>query len=383
MFLDLKDRLTHMTAMDHELPAVAAVPNTTLLGYLDHADWHEISGWGFNPATPDNALWLEVVVDDEPPSAFLANLFRPDLAEAGYGDGRFGFRLRFPTPLDPMKAHSIVVRRRDDAALLINAPIRLARAPRASEDARTAFEHAVAAEIAGVQGQDELDATTGFLLGQVDRLLQGAADTASGATALQHFRLRWNDYLDGERAVPPVPDQRSWVLLIDQDLPDTPGALVLVAALQTMGHRIAVVAARELATNGATAASLSAMDVTVHGMPAHFTVEDVLRRHRGLYRAVVLRGAQAASGYAVLARLHQPRARIVAVVGDPIRDRTDPLLNLGAALLTDVVVVETDEQATRVRGQLAGRTVLVMPADKDVAGVVSVLAESGVPVARL
>jgi hypothetical protein len=371
-----------MKQMDTNPTGAAAAADPTLLGYVDHADWHEISGWGFDPSTPESAQWLEVLVDDGPPTAFLANLHRPDLAEAGYGDGRFAFRLRFPTPLNPLQLHSITVRRRDDAAPLKNTPVLLARAPTASADARAEFEEAISAEIASMRTDDEFHATTGFLLAQVDRLLQGHADAAGGATALQHFRLRWSDFLDGERAVPPTPDQRSWVLLIDQDLPDTHAALILIEALQAMGHRVAVVAWRELATHGATAKSLAAMGVTVHGMPGHFTVEDVLRRHRGLYRAVVLRGAQAASGYAVLARQHQPRARIVAMIGDPVRDRTDPLLHLGAALLADVVLVETEDQAARIRGQLAGRTVLVLPVAEAAPGVAGVLSESGVPVAR-
>jgi hypothetical protein len=368
--------------MDTNPPGGAAAAEITLLGYVDHADWHEISGWGYDPRTPESALWLEVLVDEGPPTAFLANLHRPDLAEAGYGDGRFAFRLRFPTPLNPLQPHRIIVRRRDDAAPLKNTPVVLARPPSASADARAEFEKDILAEIASLRTGDEVHATTGFLLAQVDRLLQGCADAASGATALQHFRLRWSDFLEGERAVSPTPDQRPWVLLIDQDLPDTQAALILVQALQAMGHRVAVVAVRELATHNATAKSLAAMGVTVHGMPLHFTVEDVLRRHRGLYRAVLMRGAQAASGYAVLARQHQPRARIVAMIGDPIRDRTDPLLHLGAALLADVVLVENEDQAARMRAQLAGRTVLVLPVDETATGVSSVLAESGVPMGR-
>lgn len=368
--------------MDSEAPVATALPKAPLLGYVDHLDWHEISGWGFDPSTPKSALWLEVVIDGGAPSPFLANLHRQDLADAGYGDGRFAFRLRFPKPLDPRQPHSIIVRRRDDAAHLTNAPMTLARAPMASNEARAAFEQAISAEIASIQTGDEMKVTTGFLLGQVDRLLQGNADVASGAAALQHFRLRWSDFLQGERAVPLKPDQRPWMLLIEQDLPDSFSSLTLIEALQTMGYRVAVVAWHELGTHGATAKSLEAMDITVHGMPAYFTVEDVLRRHRGLYQAVLLRGAQAASGYAVLARLHQPRARIVAMMGDPVRDRTDPLLSLGAALLADAVLVESKEQAERLREQLAGRTVLILGPDEGIPGIVSVLAESGVQMAR-
>jgi hypothetical protein len=357
----------------------ATPPESTLLGYIDHADWHEISGWGHDPRTPEQPLWLEVLVDDEPPVAFLANLARPDLAEAGYGDGKFGFRLRFPIKLDPLHAHRIVVRRREDGRALTNAPIMLARAPMASKDARTAFEAAVAAEIAAIGTGPELDVTTTFLLAQVDRLLQARADTESGATALQHFRLRWSDHLPGHAAIPPVPDQRPWALLIDRDLPDTGPALTLVQALQEMGLRVAVTATADLRHDGATAKSLEAMDVTVHGAPEHFTVEDILRRHRGLYRAVVLRGVPASSAYAVLARQHQPRARVLATLGDIVRDRADPILALGAALLADAVIVDTEDQATKLRTQLAGRSVFVLSPDATTKIAVTVLGEAGIP----
>jgi hypothetical protein len=349
-----------------------------LLGYIDHADWYEISGWGFDPATPDTALWLEVVVDDGKGVSFLANLHRQDLAEAGFGNGSFGFRLRFPTPLDPLAPHSVVVRRRDDARMLMNSPVLLARAPMASEAARAAFESAISAEIASLETGAELDATLTFLLRQVDKLLQGRADAIAGVDKLQRFRLRWSDHLPGDCAALPMVDQRPWVLVVDAELPETASASNVVLALQAMGYRVAVVATRDLRSDGATARSLALMGVTVLGNPEHFTVEDVLRRHRGLYRAVVLTGAPAASGYAVVARMHQPRARIVAALGNAAQDRGDPLLWLGAALLCDAVLVDTEEQATRFRSQFAGRTVLVLPFEALPEEIMTILDQSGV-----
>jgi DNA-binding PucR family transcriptional regulator len=147
-----------------------------------------------------------------------------------------------------------------------------------------------------------------FLLAEVNRLLQARADAVAGVAELQRFRLRWSDHLPGDRAATLVPDQRPWVLVVDADLPETASALNLVLALQAMGHRVAVVATRDLRADNATARSLALMDVAVLGASEHFTVEDALRRHRGLYRAVLLVGAPAASGYAVIARQHQPRA---------------------------------------------------------------------------
>jgi hypothetical protein len=76
------------------------------------------------------------------------------------------------------------------------------------------------------------------------------------------------------------------------------------------------------------------------------------------------------------------RARIVAALGDASRDRTDLLLMLGAALLSDAVLVDTSDQAAKLRGQLAGRTVLVLPPEVAGDAITSVLAEAGIPVAR-
>jgi O-antigen biosynthesis protein len=42
---------------------------------------------------------VEVVVDGVVLGSTLANLYRADLATAGYGHGRHGFDFRFPAPL--------------------------------------------------------------------------------------------------------------------------------------------------------------------------------------------------------------------------------------------------------------------------------------------
>jgi hypothetical protein len=345
----------------------AAPEQAALMGYIDFADWQVIRGWAYDPATPNESLWLEVQVDDGPAAPFLANLRRQDLIDAGYGDGSFGFDLRFPHKLDPLVPHAIMVRRRSDKMPMLYMPLELPRAPMSSTEVRAAFEAAISAEIAAVQEGPELDATMGFLLQQVDRLMQGRVDSLSGITALQQFRLRWNDYLEGERAVPLQPDARPWALVVDTELPETAPALAAVAGLQALGYRVAAIGTRALASEGAVVKSLTAMDVTVYGEPHYYTVEDVLRRHRGQFRAVLLRGATVAAGYGVVARIHQPRGRIVAFLNDPATDRSDPVLNLGAALVADTVVVETEAARTALKAQLPGRKVEVVSPDDSVA----------------
>ena len=359
--------------------ATASMPPVELVGWLDHVDHSSIGGWAFNPATPDHGLWLEVVVDDEPPIAFLSNMFRQDLVDSGFGDGRLAFHLMFPQPLDPMAEHSVALRWRDDGQPISNSPWKLPRAPSAGVAARAAFEAALSSEVEAAATGPDLDATLGFLLCQADRLLQARADIQSGAEALQRFRLRWSDTLPGVRALPPQPDGRPWALIVDAELPDTAQAFAMIQALHTLGHRIAVVATRALPTSGAMVDQLATIDVTVLGAPEHFTVEDVLRRHRALYRVVVLRGVATAAAYGVVTRFHQPRARVIACLGDPPNDRSDPILNLSATLIADVVLIQTEPAARQLHQQLPGREIYVVPPEAEASAVIQVMAKAMIP----
>lgn len=340
---------------------------------------------------PDKAVWLEVVVDDGAPVPFLANMYRPDLAEAGFGHGCFGFKLHFPTPLDPRRAHSLVVRRQGDHVLLKNAPWPLLRAPSAASEARTSFEAAISAEIEAVGTGAEIEPTLRFMLRQVERMMHCMAHTETGTVALHRFRLRWSDFLEGERAPFVTPDLRPWALVIEtaisasvtQGPSDTQGpGRNLVSALQAMGYRVAVVGSQCLDTDADTLQKFHDENVTVLGAPMYFTTEDVLRRHQALFRVVVLCTPLITAAYALLCRIHQPRARIVAVLGtplgDPLRDRLSPIFTLSGALAADGALVETEAAAEMLRAQLPGRSVGVLaPSAKREEGV-AVLAALGV-----
>jgi hypothetical protein len=80
-----------------------------LRGALDGADHRVIRGWAFDPACPDLAVAIEILVDDTCIHAMLAERPRPDLAAAGIGDGRHGFRFDLPEPLDPTRPHFVRV----------------------------------------------------------------------------------------------------------------------------------------------------------------------------------------------------------------------------------------------------------------------------------
>lgn len=346
---------------------VPAPPSEPLGGYLDWADWRHISGWAYNPDCPAQSLWLHAVIDDAPPLRFLANLFRQDLLKDGIGTGRYGFYLRFPTPLDARQSHTVVVSRASDGALLTRSPVHLSRAPSASPWVRAKFNSEISAEIEAAQSGPELEPMTRFLIAQTDRLLQARTDRDNGALERTLFRLRWDEYLDGPRTEPPTPpDSRPRMLLIGATLP-VPGEPLLAAA--------AILNLRIMATAGDLAMPDKPHPVfEALGAPLHFTVEDVLKRNAGQFSAVLLRGASLAASYGLTARRHQPGARIVAWIDDP--SEISPMLTLCAMLLADTVLVPRPEDAKRLGAQIVGRGIAVLSPETSPAQAAVILAEA-------
>jgi hypothetical protein len=66
-------------------------------------------GWAWDPERPEEALEVEVLVDGEPVAGGRADVERPVLAEAGIGDGRYGFDVPLPERLAEEPAHTIRV----------------------------------------------------------------------------------------------------------------------------------------------------------------------------------------------------------------------------------------------------------------------------------
>jgi O-antigen biosynthesis protein len=330
-------------------------PARTLDGYIDLADWHSLRGWAFDSAAPDEPQWLEVQVDDQPPIAFLANMQRQDLADAGYGRGAFAFELRFPAALDPRQPHRIAVRRRRDMTPLRNSPALLAAAPLSSDERRAEFEAMLDAEIAAAETGPEVDRTIASLLARADRLLDARAQAASGAAALHQFRLRWNDYLEGARARPIQPDSRPWALMIAAELPDGHFQVAALRAIQALGFRVAVLSQRDMLRCGSVAEALEAAEIRVFGAPEYYSAEDVLRRNRNQFRAVILWGTLMAAGYAIAVRIHQAKARVLTVLGDVPVERVEPAMLIAAAMLNDHLLAESEEAAAQIAQRLGGK----------------------------
>lgn len=74
-------------------------------GIIDGVSDYRIWGWAWNPQHPQKEMLIDVIFDREsekPPTQVVANRYRQDLYEAGFGDGCYGFEIYFRNPLDKL-----------------------------------------------------------------------------------------------------------------------------------------------------------------------------------------------------------------------------------------------------------------------------------------
>jgi hypothetical protein len=67
-------------------------------GYIDVFDQRSIAGWAADAKAFSAPLTVDVYVDDRLQGTLTADVFRQDLKDAGYGDGRKGFTLALASP---------------------------------------------------------------------------------------------------------------------------------------------------------------------------------------------------------------------------------------------------------------------------------------------
>ncbi len=101
---DLRTRTPIGKSITVEWPRPATIskpqrpaPEPTLRGNLDRLTpdgW--VTGWCFDPNQPGWHADLAVLVDTEPVATVRADVFRPDLQQAGIGDGAHGFGYQLP-----------------------------------------------------------------------------------------------------------------------------------------------------------------------------------------------------------------------------------------------------------------------------------------------
>jgi hypothetical protein len=120
-----------LEAIHHRLIARAARlrPNGTVTpaavqqGYLDRATRSVVEGWAFGMG--EGPVRLAILVNGAVIGQTVADSYRADLAEAGFGDGHCSFRFDLPHGLSSDVGHRIEVRRESDWSLLRGGPVTL------------------------------------------------------------------------------------------------------------------------------------------------------------------------------------------------------------------------------------------------------------------
>ena len=95
----------------------AEAQTNKISGYLDRlGEGFEVLGWAWNPEDPAQRLDIEVAVNGIVAGRTRADLLRGDVAEAGLGDGCYGFVWQLDVPVLPQAAEEVVITARDLAS---------------------------------------------------------------------------------------------------------------------------------------------------------------------------------------------------------------------------------------------------------------------------
>ena len=345
-------------------------------GHVDTVERHRISGWAVDARRPGEAVSLQVLDNGCLIGRMVANIRRPDLAAAGYGDGRHGFEVLFPTHLSSSLRHVIQVRSENLGTELHGSPHVIGEALSFDAGLMTTIERAIAASTADTRQQ-----TFDFLTESLDRLKQMQADDSAGRVKRLFYQRR-HALLD---AGPEISCPPRRVLIIDERLPvkerDAGSAALLshIEALQELDYQ-AVIASSETGVNADQAAcALEARGIEVCKPPFYSSVEDVLSRQSDTFDLVYLHRGPVAARYIGLARYWQPGARLLYSVADlhhvrlarqaylQKRPEMGPLVlrskmeEFYAGWSADVVVTHSSEEATMLRGVVPKMNVVRVP----------------------
>lgn len=79
-------------------------------GYLDGIQDGHAYGWAWNPSNPYLRLSVDIIVNEAEQSTAIASMFRQDLKDKGFGDGKFGFRIKLPEDISTSEIRRISAR---------------------------------------------------------------------------------------------------------------------------------------------------------------------------------------------------------------------------------------------------------------------------------
>jgi glycosyltransferase involved in cell wall biosynthesis len=102
-----------------------AGPQRALRGVIETTTWAAIEGWVWDPETPDEPIVIELLEGGVQQATAVAGQHRQDLAQAGIGDGRHGFKIELPPGLLTNERHILDLRCADSGTVVPGSPITL------------------------------------------------------------------------------------------------------------------------------------------------------------------------------------------------------------------------------------------------------------------
>ena len=314
--------------------------SSALTGHIDQADRFSLTGWAMDPARPYEPVTLELVLDGAVVGSFAADRHRPDLEQAGLGDGRHAFQVQIPGGLSQHIERVLELRRVGDGAPVPGSPVVLARAPLVGETARRVLADAVDAAMQGAD-RPALEALLAELVrGLSARLPQPQPHHAA-------FLERWG------ASVPQPEPGRPRALVIDESIPDpdrdagSSAILSHMHALRRLGHDVEIVPAHGLDAGEAAQARMAAAGFLAWTAPWAGSVEEVLRRGGNAYAVVYVHRLAVMLKYGGLIRRWCPGARLLYCVADlhHLRAERQAALATGIAGNTDIAELREAELA--------------------------------------
>ena len=293
---------------------------------LGRANWKGVWGWALDPDSPTAKVEVEIVLNDEVVGRVTATEHRPNMTHLPPEKRYCGFQFLFPNGLSALSRHVVRARSAADGTEFEHSPMIVEASPGFDPALEQTVGNALEVAVSAAQTQAELDEPLEFVVDQIGKLLAArkalpGGDSETLPPGLAGLDERFVGLLRdgaGLAAAFPDPDRAAplrRVLIIGDPAPvlDDSSRLLLahVRALARLGLSVEFVASEFRADAKAQIAAVEAIGVMYHRPPLSPTVEEVLRRNRGLYDVVLLWRIGNFEKYAALARSYCPLARIV------------------------------------------------------------------------
>jgi membrane protein involved in D-alanine export len=88
---------------------LGAGPEFNYAGVFERADCEEISGWALDKHQPDSPLSIDLYEEKEYVTTIVADQFRENLRDAGYGNRRHAFRVQTPPQFKDGRPHALSI----------------------------------------------------------------------------------------------------------------------------------------------------------------------------------------------------------------------------------------------------------------------------------